>query len=107
LREKAKPIDGLGTYEITKISSAVRQVWYRCKARQITVKRCTLPDGFLMCEMCGEVTPKIKIDHIVPVGSLRDGFMERLFCPSSGLQGLCNTCHKKKTKEENAARKKK
>ena len=102
-KEKAKRIDGLGTYEITKISSAVRQVWQRSLARQIAVKRCTQSDGFLKCEHCGVVAPKIKIDHIIPVGSLKDGFMERLFCPSTGLQGLCNDCHKAKTKLDNQA----
>jgi hypothetical protein len=100
VKEKAKPIDGLGPHEMKKISSAVRQVWYRCKARKEAVKRCTETDGFLRCEICGVITPKINIDHIVPVGSLLDNFIERLFCPSIGLQGLCPPCHKEKTKAE-------
>lgn len=105
-KEKAKPTDGLGPHEMKKISSAVRLVWQRSKARQIAVKRCTNQDGYFVCEQCKSVTPKIKIDHIIPVGTLRDGFVERMFCPSTGLQGLCHECHKIKTKAENAASKK-
>lgn len=104
-KEKSKPIDGLGSYEMKKISSAIRLVWQRCKARQITVKRCQDDDGYYWCERCHNRTPSIKIDHIIPVGTLRDGFIERLFCTSNRLQGLCKDCHKIKTKEENAQRK--
>jgi 5-methylcytosine-specific restriction endonuclease McrA len=104
-KEKIKPTDGYGPHEMKKISSAVRLVWQRCKARQIAVKRCTNEDGYFVCEQCKNKTPKIKIDHIIPVGTLRDGFIERLFCSSTGLQGLCQECHKEKTKTENAARK--
>ena len=54
----------------------------------------------LVCEQCKERTPKIKIDHINPVGTLDGAFLELLFVPSHGLQGLCNDCHKIKTKAE-------
>lgn len=44
----------------------------------------------------------VQVDHIVPVGSLRqysdlDGFVRRLFVPATGLRILCKTCHYKIT----------
>lgn len=105
-KKKSPQTDGLGPRELEKISSALRQVWYRCHARKLSIKRCTDTDGFTVCELCKERTPKLKIDHIIPVGSIKnEGCILRLFCPSSGLQGLCHTCHKKKTKLETQARK--
>lgn len=98
--KKNKPTDGLGPYEIAKIRSAVRQVWHRSMARRLAVKKCTNSSGFFECEKCGSVVPGIKIDHIVPVGSLDTGFIQRLFCPSSELQGLCKTCHDNKSRHE-------
>ncbi len=107
-KEKAKPTDGYGAYEMKKISSAIRLVWQRCRARRLALKKMEhLVDGesYYECENCGKIVPKVKVDHIIPVGTLRDGFIERLFCPSTGLQCLCGSCHKVKTKLENAARK--
>ncbi len=47
----------------------------------------------------------LSVDHIVPCGQLLADddigvFVMRLFCASSGLQVLCDTCHNKKTYEE-------
>ena len=102
-REKIKPTDGLGPLEIKKIRGAVRLVWYRCKAHQLVVKRCTKADGYTYCERCLGRTPKLKVDHIVPVGDLDDGFIPRLMVGSVGLQGWCKDCHDEKTKQERAA----
>ena len=101
-KEKIKPTDGLGPYEIAKLRSALRQCWQRSKARKEAMKRCTRADGHLYCEMCNAMKPQkqFKIDHIVAVGLMDEGHIARLFCPSSGLMGLCDTCHKEKTKAE-------
>lgn len=99
-KEKIKPCDGLGPYEIKRIRSAVRLVWQRSHARKLVVKRCTREDGFTYCEKCGECTPKLKVDHIKNVGDLDDGYIPRMFTPSVNLQGMCSDCHKEKTKEE-------
>jgi 5-methylcytosine-specific restriction endonuclease McrA len=100
-KEKAPPCDGLGPRERKKIDQAIRQTWYRCKARQLCVKRNTDSEGYTVCQSCRLRTPKLKIDHIIPCGPVdSDGFIKRLFCSSSGLQGLCHECHKKKTKQE-------
>jgi len=101
-KKKLTKTDGLGPYEIKRIRSAIRQVWSQCYARLLVIKRCTKEDGFSYCEICKKITPKLKVDHIEPVGDVRDGFITRLFCPSTRLQGLCNECHKIKTKNERA-----
>lgn len=100
-RTKLKPQDGLGPLELKKIRSALRQVWHRSHARRLAVKRCTDGEGYTVCEQCGMRTPKLKVDHVEPVGGI-EGMIERLFCPSTLLQGLCNDCHKVKTKAERA-----
>lgn len=104
-RQKSPPTDGFGPSERKKIDSAIRQVWYRSKARATAVKRCMDKKGFTKCEKCKKRTPKIKVDHIVPCGPVdSDGFVTRLFCPSSGLQCWCHACHKPKTNAEAKAR---
>jgi hypothetical protein len=101
--KKLKKTDGLGPLEIKKIRNAIRLVWHRCYARQLVVKRCTDKSGFRRCEKCKKRTPDLKIDHIEAVGDVDGGFIARLFCPSSGLQGLCRACHTEKTKQERRA----
>lgn len=97
---KLKKTDGLGPLEIKKIRTALRLVWQRSHARKLVVERCTKADGFTYCEKCDEATPALKVDHIERVGDLDAGFIDRLFIPSSGLQGLCRLCHNEKTKAE-------
>lgn len=99
-KRKLQKSDGLGPFEIEKIRKALRQEWQRCHARRIVILRCTAPDGFLYCEQCHKMTPKLKVDHINQVGSVDAGHIARLFCPSACLQGLCDSCHKIKTQLE-------
>jgi hypothetical protein len=99
-KKKSPKTDGLGPREIQQIRNAVRQVWQRCHARALVVKRCLLPNGFSKCEKCGAVVAKIKVDHIVRVGAVDDGFIARMFVPSTKLQGWCDKCHNKKTAQE-------
>lgn len=53
---------------------------------------------------------KPRLDHIQPVVSVDDGFVDfntyidRLLCDESGFACLCPDCHDKKTKEENERR---
>lgn len=104
---KTTKTDGLGPHEVKRIRSAVRQVWHRCYARKLCVDRCTRADGFTYCEDCGNITPKLKVDHIQNVGDVDAGFIQRMFVPSSKLRGLCPKCHNEKTKAERARDKKK
>lgn len=100
MAKKTEKIDGLSADDIKKIRSAVRRVWAWSNPRRLAMARVIQQDGFSKCENCKKVAPKIFIDHIVAVGDLDGGFIERLFCPSSGLQALCKKCHNEKTKEE-------
>ncbi len=103
--KKVARTDGLGAFEVAKIRSAIRQVWHRSHARKLCAKRCTGEDGYSFCEKCKQRAPKIFIDHIVAVGDLDGGFISRLFCASSGLMGLCKSCHAEKTAKERKAKK--
>lgn len=63
------------------------------------------------CNGCKKefVQSSIQIDHIVPVVKATgfdtwDDYVNSLFCSKDNLQVLCLTCHKAKTKDENAVR---
>ena len=108
-KKKPKPekIDGLSPNDIKRIRSAIRQVWHWCYPKKLCVQRCTRKNGFQYCEKCKKKVPKIFVDHITQVGDVDAGFIARLFCPSSGLQGLCKSCHQSKTNDERRAAKRK
>lgn len=97
---KPVKVDGLGPEEVKRIRAAIRQVWHWSHAKRLVVKRCARQGGYAECEKCRELVPKVYIDHIEAVGALDAGFIARLFCPSTGLQGLCKECHNAKTKWE-------
>lgn len=99
-KSKLSKTDGLGPLEIKKIRTALRLVWHRSYARQLVVKRCLGSNGFSYCEKCKIMAPALKIDHIEACGDVNEGYIERLFCSSDKLQGLCKACHDLKTKEE-------
>jgi len=105
-RQKLAKTDGLGPLEVKKIRAALRLVWHQNYTQKLVVDRCTNAEGYTFCEQCDKRTPKLKIDHIVNCGDVDEGFIKRMFCPSSGLQGLCHECHKAKTREERARAKK-
>jgi hypothetical protein len=64
---------------------------------------------------CEVIKGKTHIDHISPVVPITgfgvdkewdwNLFIYNLFCPASGMQVLCESCHKDKTKYENEMRK--
>jgi hypothetical protein len=100
VKKKIEKVDGLSPYDVKKIRSAIRQVWQRSHVRKLCVNRCIGVGGFSYCEQCKKRAPHIHIDHKVRVGDVDAGFIARLFCPSSGLQGLCKECHRVKTNAE-------
>lgn len=104
-KKKMPPTDGLGPREIKKIRTALRLVWHRSHARKLAVQRCTGKDGFAQCEKCKKRTPNLKIDHKRACGDVDGGYINRLFCPSQELQGMCPKCHNEKTKAERKAAK--
>lgn len=100
-KNKPEKVDGLSADDRKKLRSAIRQVWSWSYPRRLCVKRATDHEtGFATCEQCGKTVAKIYPDHIKPVGELSDGYIERMFCPSSELQALCSKCHARKTREE-------
>jgi hypothetical protein len=98
--QKTERIDGLSPKDIEKIRKAIRQVWQWSHMWFLVRKRCLLPNGFSRCEKCKQRCPKVFVDHKNPVGDVDSGFIDRLFCPSKDLQGLCKKCHDDKTKQE-------
>lgn len=60
------------------------------------------------CEVCLDwvSSTKIAVDHIVPVISVDNGFVDwnefvaRLYCSKENLQRICDDCHQKKTNKE-------
>lgn len=65
-----------------------------------------------LCNVCKSYTPstKISVDHIIPVVSVNEGFIDlntfksRLFCDASNLQAICDFCHNTKTQSERIER---
>ena len=111
------------------ITSALRKARWRPKYEAIhaayvedginpaTGRKCKLHK----CPSCGELFPQnqMQADHIepvVPVGNDwkdREGsflgydwndYIRRMFCELDGFLALCKTCHKAKSKQEQAAR---
>lgn len=99
-KQKLPNIDGLGPKDKERIRKALRQVWQWSHARKLCIAANTDKDGFGICENCFRVVPKVYADHIHKVGAVDSGFIERLFCSSKYLQGLCKHCHDKKTRQE-------
>jgi hypothetical protein len=64
------------------------------------------------CQVCNQWvgSTKLSVDHIDPVVSVEDGFIDwnqfidRVWCPKSNLQRICDTCHNAKTNAERIAR---
>lgn len=106
MKKKKEIPDGMGPKLKQQYHSAIRKVWLWSKARRLAVKRATGHDGFIHCEMCKEITPKAFVDHKIPCGDIMSsGYFDRLNVPSKGLQVLCGSCHRAKTKEERKAKK--
>jgi 5-methylcytosine-specific restriction endonuclease McrA len=61
-----------------------------------------------LCNVCKNYagSTKVSVDHIVPVISVDEGFVDwnefvkRLYCGPENLQCICENCHKIKTLEE-------
>lgn len=100
--------------DIAKLVSKSREVWRQSENYQHIKKVQKIPHkpGWFDCAYCGGSVEVIKVDHVVPIGKQPDNFNEfgewltKLFCSTENLQGLCNACHKQKTKEENKLRRK-
>jgi 5-methylcytosine-specific restriction endonuclease McrA len=90
----------------SRITSALRRVWYYSPMRNECKKRAK--SG--VCELCEVKRDKLQVDHVISVvgseGFLNwDLYIKRLFVESDGLQNICETCHKHKTQSDRIARK--
>lgn len=94
--------------DIAKLVSHSREVWRQSLNYQEAKRRCRIAGkpGWFDCQLCDNEVEVIRIDHIQPIGKQPveiiqfGGWLDKLFCDASNLQGLCNACHKQKTKEE-------
>lgn len=94
--------------DISKLVSHSREVWRQSVPYQYTKKICRVPgkSGWFICQLCKRETEVIKVDHITPIGKQPDELCEfgdwlvKLFCENLNLQGVCNECHKTKSREE-------
>ncbi len=117
------------------ISNAIRKVWHRHPAREQALAAVFIsvqeykkdgsprknPTQFWLCQICNQRCkknkspnyPQIHVDHIEPVVPIEGSiswytYIQRLFFSGeNNLQAICSTCHKAKTKEENAQRRRK
>ena len=110
--------------EANLIKGAIRRVFSRSELRREVVTRCIDKDHvdssrprvktWCKCDSCGTHIAKsdVEVDHIIPVIPLDKSLLEitwdelvnRIWCDSSNLQGICENCHKCKTKEESLLR---
>lgn len=97
----------------TQVRSALRKLWLWSPMRSEAMSKARVSRGLYKCSACKSEVDRhtIKIDHTIPVTPVTgfdswDEFINRLFCPSSGLKAMCILCHSLKTKEENSQRKK-
>lgn len=103
---------GKKVFNVKSFAIAVlRRASYRSPTRSQVLKEARRTRNNYVCADCSEVFPRkaVAVDHKEPVVPVTgwdsfDGFICRLFCPSTGLQVLCKPCHKEKTNEENKVR---
>lgn len=90
----------------------LRRGSYRTPVRQEVKKGARIARGIYKCAKClGSFrNGEFAIDHKKPVVDPKRGFVDwnefidRLYCPASGLQVLCHPCHDSKTQRENKRR---
>ena len=95
------------------IKSALRSASNRWAPKYTSKKNARIARNTYLCAKCGSKVGNkdIKIDHINPVVSVEDGFVdwntyiERMFVEMDGFNALCKKCHDIKTKAENKQRK--
>lgn len=120
---------------VAAIASAIRKVWHKHPAREAALNKVRivvqeykkdgspkkLKSNYWICELCDQrckkqkssLYPQVHVDHKDPVTPLKGDpiswhtYIQRLFFSGAdNLQAICSTCHKAKTKAENAERRK-
>ena len=92
---------------------ALRLAWHRSPLFWGAMQRVKIESNQYRCEGCKGIFKlrEVQVDHIEPVVDPEKGwcglqeFAYRLYCPSTGLQVLCqDKCHLEKSKKENKKR---
>ena len=94
------------------IKNTLRRATYRWPSKTICKNNAKKDYALYECSDCKKVfSPSlIEIDHIVPVSSVKTGFVDwndfidRLFVTSDKMQVLCINCHELKSQIENTIR---
>ena len=99
--------------DIKNLQRSLRKAWMLYdRNRKICLNRALHVSGFYVCEVCAAFEEKVYVDHIYPVVDPIHGwqgepeYARRLFVPADDLQAICKKCHGRKTKGENAMRRK-
>lgn len=95
------------------VTGKLRQASFFWPWRTIATQRARRARGRYECALCRKAigNGEKKLDHIFPVVDPGRGFVSfdefitRLFVTAEGWQVLCKPCHDRKTKTENALRK--
>lgn len=115
---KEPTVEELNTLRIVLVKSALRQTSYVWPPRTAAIRAATKERGKRDCALCKARVhyKEAQSDHVHPVVPL-DGSLDpknpdwnvyiARMLPISGFQVLCKTCHKLKSKTENASRRKK
>ncbi len=103
-KKKYEKIDGLSERDKELLIRGIMKVWQWSTPHKLCIARATDAKGFGKCELCKKRVPKLYVDHIVPRGTWDNGYIDRTFIPSIGLQATCKKCHQPKTNEENRIR---
>lgn len=95
--------------------SKLGQAWMFWPPRAEVKRRCAVPEqpGWYRCEKNPKhIVEKLEVDHIIPCVRPADGFVSwddyiksRFVTTAKKLQGLCTSCHREKSNEENKKRK--
>lgn len=105
------------------IKGALRRAFSRSELRKEVVEESKIDytdvnrprvKKWSMCPTCLTATPtyKMQVDHCIPLIGITetleelswDDLVSRLWCDKSNLLAICIDCHKRKSKEENKAR---
>lgn len=91
--------------DIQFIMKALRRAWSSYPERIKAINLAKIGNKY-QCKECKNLFSRtgIQVDHICPVGSFDTwtNYISRLFVTADKLQILCLTCHKIKTKTQNA-----
>lgn len=94
------------------VIATLRRASYRWKGRTEAFRAARVDRGKYKCASCTGLfsNKEVQLDHIDPIVPVRgwdswDGYIERLFCPGSGYQVCCRSCHASKTLLEKELRK--